>query len=566
MKKRILIPICAIVLLAVAGVVTWLILRSGSEKSYFNILMMETEGSVKVKRDGDSMKASEGMKMRDKDRLVVASDGFARVNCDRKTYAHFEHDTEATFKATSNKKLTINLVKGEMVVEVQKKMKSDESLSIKTSNSTMAIRGTVVAIRVDILEDGLTRTINYCLEGKATVSLPDGSEQTLEAGTGWLVITDEDGELVVSEPAGAGDLKFDGIEIDGLRGADDTPMKLNYSLPSKMFVKEGEIPIDDSHFPDISFRLYVMDQIDTDGNWALSPEERNAVTTLSVRSNALDSLVGIEYFPNLTYLDCSSNFITKLDMSKNTELLTLHCEKNQLTELNISGCEKLSYLDCGHNELTVLDISGNPGLTDLSCEENSLTELDVTGLKALVFLECDHNELTKLDITNNKFLMQVHCYANHIKEIDLTHSVSLVAFYAYNNELTSIDVSRNSALQQLYVGDNELTSVDVSNNLYLLGLSVYNNHLTELDLLNNTRLELLNCSSNELTALNVRHCPDLDILDCAFNENITELDLENNTKLTSLNIIYTQIREIDLSNNPLVDNPMLDTGFTKVIR
>ena len=366
MKKRILIPICAIVLLAVAGVVVFLVLTSGSEKSYFNILMMETEGSVKVKRDGDSMKASEGMKMRDKDRLVVASDGFARVNCDRKTYAHFEHDTEATFKATSNKKLTINLEKGEMVVEVQKKLKSDESLSIKTSNSTMAIRGTVVAIRVDILEDGLTRTINYCLEGKATVTFSDGTEQTLEAGNGWLLVTDEDGEIVVSEPAAAGELKFDGIEIDGLRGADDTPMKLNYSLPSKMFVKEGDIPIDGDYFPDICFRLYVMDQIDTDGNWALSPEERNAVTTLSFRSNGMDSLVGIEYFPNLTYLDCAQNFITALDVSKNTELRSLYCQKNVITDLNISGCSKLDYLDCGHNGLTVLDLSGNPEITNLS--------------------------------------------------------------------------------------------------------------------------------------------------------------------------------------------------------
>ena len=565
MKKRILIPICAVVLLAVAGVVTWLILRPSSDKSYFNILMMETEGSVKVKRDGDSMKASEGMKMRDKDRLVVASDGFARVNCDRKTYAHFEHDTEATFKATSNKKLTINLVKGEMVVEVQKKLKSDESLSIKTSNSTMAIRGTVVAIRVDILEDGLERTINYCLEGKATVSLPDGSEQTLEAGTGWLVITDEDGELVVSEPAGAGDLKFDGIEIDGLRGADDTPMKLNYSLPSKMFVNEGDIPIDDSHFPDICFRLYVMDELDTDGNWALSPEERNAVTNISIPSNGLNNLTGIEYFPHLTYLDCSSNFIEKLDVSKNTELTHLYCGNNIISELNVKGCKMLDTLSCSKNELTELDLSDNPAISNLKCDNNKLTSMDVTNMGGIIFLSCDHNELTELDVTHLPFMLQLDCYNNHLTSIDLTHCTSLVAFYGHSNQLTSIDVSRNLALQQLYVGDNNLTEINVDNNEYLLGLSVYNNHLTELILLNNPRLDTLICGSNELTWLNVRHNPELDLLDCSFND-IEELDLSNNTKLTSLNIIYTKIREIDLSNNPDVKNPTMDTGYTTVIR
>ena len=565
MKKKILIPIFAVILLAVAGLVTWLILRS-SGKSYFNILVMETEGSVKVKRDGDSMKATKGMKMRDKDRLVVASDGFARVNCDRKTYAHFEHDTEVTFKAASNKKLTINLEKGEMVVEVQKKLGSGESLSIKTSNSTMAIRGTVVAIRVDILEDGLIRTVNYCLEGKATVSFVDGSEKDLEAGAGWLMITNKDGEVVVSEPADAAQLKFDGIEVDKLKGADDAPMKLNFGGPGGGWnVAEGDIPIDEEHFPDICFRLYVMDQLDSDSNWILSAEERNAVTNITVPSNGLNNLIGIEYFPHLTYLDCSTNFIEKLDVSQNAELTHLYCGNNIISELNVKGCKMLDTLSCSKNELTELDLSDNPAISNLKCDNNKLTSLDVTNMGGIIFLSCDHNELTELDVTHLPFMLQLDCYSNHLTSIDLTHCTSLVAFYGHSNQLTSIDVSRNLALQQLYVGDNNLTEVNVDNNEYLLGLSVYNNHLTELILLNNPRLEVLIANSNELTWLNVRHNPDLDILDCAFND-IEELDLSNNTKLTSLNIMYTLIREIDLSNNPLLKNPTMDTGYTTVIR
>ena len=47
----------------------------------------------------------------------------------------------------------------------------------------------------------------------------------------------------------------------------------------------------------------------------------------------------------------------KLDLSQNTELDTLSCVGNELTELDLSKNEALVYIDCRDNSLQELDIS-----------------------------------------------------------------------------------------------------------------------------------------------------------------------------------------------------------------
>ena len=126
MSKKILIPVLAGVAVLV-GVVLFFVLGSSLE-SYYNIQIMDTLGGVKVDRDDNVLDAYDGMKMRSGDNLKTMSDGFARINCDRETYSRIEHDTEVAFVADSSKKLVIDLKKGEIVVEVQKKYDSAEAL------------------------------------------------------------------------------------------------------------------------------------------------------------------------------------------------------------------------------------------------------------------------------------------------------------------------------------------------------------------------------------------------------------------------------------------------------
>ena len=500
MKKKILIPVIAGVLIII-GVVLFLILRSG-EDSYFNIRILYSEGNVNIKRDGNSFKASKDMTLRDKDYVTVGSDGFTRIDCDRKTYAHFEHDTEATIKANSNKKLTINMVKGELVIDVQKKLDDDEKLNIVTPNTTMAIRGTVVAVRTYPTEDGGTRTINYCLEGKAVVETDKGSE-TIKAGEGWLTVTDTEGNITDYTPIGAEDLEFDGIDMDSLKGADSEPMKINNKVSSIDTRDLSEVEINGTNFPDTIFRLYVMDNLDLDGNGKLSGDELN-IKYISIRSSGIKDLKGIEYFKELTNLDCSSNELASLDLSRNTDLKSLDCGENLLSELDVSNNLQLERLDCHLNPMFGLDVSKNTKLT---------------------------------------------------------------ALYCYFDQLNELDVSANTALECLYCGANQIHKIDVSKNTALIELSCYNTSISGIDVSKNTKLTMLNCSSNNIATLDVSSNTELENLDCSFTD-ISDLDLSHNKKLKSFNCLYTELTETDLTNNPLLTdaNIIYDTGKNHLIR
>ncbi|MCR4625359.1 MAG: FecR domain-containing protein [Lachnospiraceae bacterium] len=550
MKKKILIPIIAGVL-AIIGVVLFLVFTS--DDSYYSIKILETKGTVNVDRDKQSFKAEEGLKMRDKDYLTVSDDGFARIDCDRSTFARFEHDTEAAFIANSEKKLKIKLVKGEMVVEVQKEYESGESLNIVTPNTVMAIRGTVVAVRCIPTSDGGTRTVNYCLEGKAEVSTDDGQSVTIKAGEGWLTVSDSEGEVIENKAAGAEEFEFADIDVDELEGADGNPMKLSYvdtdtntntntSTPIDLDWDGSPVELNEKNFPDMIFRLYLMDNIDSDGDMVLSPSEL-AIEKMDVRSSGINDLKGIEYFTRLTFLNCSKNGLTSLDVSNNKELVELYCADNDLVTLNVSGCEKLK---------------------NILCNDNDLEKLDVSNAKNLDILNCSNNSLLQIDISNNTNLTNLQSSGNPFISLDVSHNPKLYSLYCERDQLNELDVSQNPALQILYCGENMIDTLDLSNNKELRKLNCDTTDISELDVSNNTKMVNLICSTTNITKLDVSMLPDLEELRAGFTK-VTTLDLSHNPKLKVLNIMYAEIKEVDIRNNPNITGLYVD-GSCNVIK
>jgi Leucine-rich repeat (LRR) protein len=69
-------------------------------------------------------------------------------------------------------------------------------------------------------------------------------------------------------------------------------------------------------------------------------------------------------------LDCNTNQLSDLDVSKNTALRWFRCYSNQLTNLDVSKNTALEELMCNSNSLTDLDISSNPALLSLSISHN----------------------------------------------------------------------------------------------------------------------------------------------------------------------------------------------------
>ncbi|MBQ8567643.1 MAG: fibronectin type III domain-containing protein, partial [Oscillospiraceae bacterium] len=199
-------------------------------------------------------------------------------------------------------------------------------------------------------------------------------------------------------------------------------------------IAPDDININSTNFPDSTFRSYVSSNFDTDGNGYLSESERNAVTSINVSEKGISSLKGVEYFTKITYLNCSGNNLTTLDVSKNTVLTGLYCYNNNLTMLDVSKNTALTYLNCRSNNLTTLDVSKNTVLTRLYCYSNKLTTLDVSKNTALIYLDCDNNNLTTLDVSNNTVLDTLWCQSNNLPYVDITNNYQITTFIASGNK------------------------------------------------------------------------------------------------------------------------------------
>ena len=204
-------------------------------------------------------------------------------------------------------------------------------------------------------------------------------------------------------------------------------------------VVNNGIKIDEANFPDANFRKYLLEQeYGKDGE--ISEGELKNIRWIDVSASydspgVIISLKGIELFPYLSYLFCTNNQLTSLDVTRNTALLSLACSYNQLASL---------------------DITHNTALTDLFCHDNQLTSLDVTHNAALTYLDCSYNQLTSLDVTHNTALTDLFCHDNQLTSLDVTHNTALTDLYCSYNQLTSLDVSLNTALKSLHCYENQI--------------------------------------------------------------------------------------------------------------
>ena len=248
----------------------------------------------------------------------------------------------------------------------------------------------------------------------------------------------------------------------------------------------------------------------------------NTVTYLGVSALNIFDLTGIEDFTNLTYLDCSGNNLTSLDISQNaidflicnnnqltsinlnTNLLNLSCWENNLTNLNVSSNTNLTYLYCGTNQLTTIDLSQNPYLSSLMADNNALTEIDLSNNPNLTGVRLDNNLLNLLDLSYQD-IQYLNCSNNQITDL-IIDSDSLNELFCGNNPISFFDATQHINLEMLEIFNTGLFNIDLSQNLYLWFLSIGSNpDLWSLDLSNNYFLEHLDLYSNSLSNLDMRN-------------------------------------------------------------
>lgn len=212
-----------------------------------------------------------------------------------------------------------------------------------------------------------------------------------------------------------------GLPLSVAALGDDIEDAESYTLDATV---TDAVPINETTFPDSTFRSYVSDNFDTDKSGGLSQAEINEVTNIDVRSSNIASLKGVEYFANLKTLYCYDNKLDALDVSMNTHLSLLSCGYNQLDVLDVKNNTELTGLFCGNNSLTELDVRSNTALTNLDCENNFIFVLDLKSNTDLTYLYCNDNLLTSLDLSYNTSLKEA-TFDNNYYLIDVIGSFCL---------------------------------------------------------------------------------------------------------------------------------------------
>jgi uncharacterized repeat protein (TIGR01451 family) len=273
-------------------------------------------------------------------------------------------------------------------------------------------------------------------------------------------------------------------------------------------------------------------------------------------SGGIIDISGIEYFVNLTYLDCQGENIASLPTLPDS-LKVLNCSENQITNLP-SLPVGLKELFCGENLLTtipplpnslqMLDCTYNPDFNSLPPLPNSMIKLSIGGilltsiptlpdsLKELSMYYCGitsppilPNSLNLLSINYDQFT-SLPVLPNTLKEFYLGNSSllnlpslilpdSLTYFTIHSNpQLTSLPPLPNS-LVQLSCNYNHLTTLPPLPNT-LLTLICNDNYLTSLPALPFS-LEHLYCQTNNLTSLPAIPSSMEDLV--AYSNQITSL-------------------------------------------
>lgn len=282
-------------------------------------------------------------------------------------------------------------------------------------------------------------------------------------------------------------------------------------------------------------------EIDANNNNEIELTEALQVEKLDVSSTGITNLIGITNFTNLKTLLCENNQLTNLNLNGLTNLEYLYCSNNSFGNLDISYLTNLK-LFYGYNcQLTSLNLTGLTNLDNLICNYNQIADLDLSSLNNLTSLACDNNPLQTLDVNNLIALEYLNCANTGLSTLNVTNLVNLIGLGCYNNQLTSLDVSNNANLTSFSCSYNQLTNIDLTNLTKLHYAQFSGNLFTELNFSNVT--EYLPSSTHEY---NIEDNPNLTFV--SIKNGQSDYVYFNNGPLNCPNLHYICADEIDMPN------------------
>ena len=210
-----------------------------SELTATTMRLIKASGTVKITWQEKEQDVREDMKLLSGTEVRTKKDSLAGIGLDDVKAVTLSEETKVDV-TQKNKKLELELLKGEIYFKVMQPLEADESFDIKTSSMTVGIRGTsgyVHVIDKHSSELILTSGKVEVSSGDETVTLEAGNKLTVEVDDGSAtfevvpMITDDLPEFVLQEIQEDDDLSDMIEEALGENWEDTYAANASYELP-----------------------------------------------------------------------------------------------------------------------------------------------------------------------------------------------------------------------------------------------------------------------------------------------------------------------------------------------
>ncbi|XP_007463037.1 PREDICTED: PH domain leucine-rich repeat-containing protein phosphatase 2 isoform X2 [Lipotes vexillifer] len=332
-----------------------------------------------------------------------------------------------------------------------------------------------------------------------------------------------------------------------------------------------------SQIPKVYEKLTMLDKVVMAGNQleVLNLEVLNCmshVKHVDLRMNHLKTMVeNLEGNKYITHMDLRDNQLTDLDLSSLCNLEQLHCERNQLRELTLSGFS-LRTLFANSNRLAAVNVYPVPSLlTSLELSRNLLECVPdwACEAKKIEILDVSYNLLTEIPmrILSSLSLRKLMVGHNHVQNLPaLVEHIPLEVLDIQHNLLTRLPdtlfskalnkLNKLEQLEELNLSGNRLKTIPttIANCKRLHTLVAHSNHISIFpEILQLPQIQFVDLSCNDLTEILIPEALPATLQDLDLTGN-TNLVLEHKTLDT-----FSHITTLKIDQKPL---PTTDSTVT----
>uniref|UniRef100_A0A8D1R5W5 PH domain leucine-rich repeat-containing protein phosphatase 2 n=1 Tax=Sus scrofa TaxID=9823 RepID=A0A8D1R5W5_PIG len=333
-----------------------------------------------------------------------------------------------------------------------------------------------------------------------------------------------------------------------------------------------------SQIPEVYEKLTMLDKVVMAGN-RLEVLDLGLLNRMShikhvdFRMNHLKTMVieNLEGNKYITHMDLRDNQLTDLDLSSLCNLEQLHCERNQLRELTLSGFS-LRTLYASSNRLTAVNVYPVPSLlTSLELSRNLLECVPdwACEAKKLEILDVSHNLLTEVPmrILSSLSLRKLMLGHNHVQNLPaLVEHIPLEVLDIQHNLFTRLPetlfskalnkLNKLEQLEELNLSGNKLKTIPttIANCRRLHTLVAHSNNISIFpEILQLPQIQFVDLSCNDLTEILIPEALPATLQDLDLTGN-TNLVLEHKTLDT-----FSHITTLKIDQKPL---PTTDSTVT----